>query len=580
MRTPGEVVYTLRVAVIDMSCEICSHTLHIMPCMLDSLPWDILHTIFDHLDALNLLHAFVDVNAHLNTIIHSYSRIQLNFKSIKKSIFYYICERIQPEQVQSLILSNDKDTPGQIKLFMSLLPLIKFHNLQYLTIHQVDDANLFSLMLSHMENNPNLYSLSVTGSPIAISKKTGRSITEVLSSLPCLTYLTFMESSPLITLRQPLSQLTHLTINSCALNDLPIIFRWIPNLIYLHVSIPFDIHLPTFDEVPPRLSTLIYISRGWALFHQIENFLSRMPSLRRLVLETSGDEVLLDGKRWEQLIKEKLPRLKELALAITPEENNLSADHVLASFHSHFWTNEKNWRMACLISTVTQSCVKLFSMPYFASTDEWYPLGEGFTYHSLTPSSFYESCKELKIAHFLDPPIVSSPLERVETLSFHFPTAEINQLQKVVNLLSVKHLVFTTIVRSLAFNDLLQAASNINRITMSSKLLERLVNSFSNENDMYEQIKKLTVNDVVSVTDIATLSRLFPKVEHLSLLVKQHDDVPSIFNRFHHLISATVSWSYPLKVSVDQIEEYLHENTICSDGSYHFHLSSLNVWID
>ena len=551
-----------------------------MSCMLDILPWDILHTIFDYLEIVDLLHGFVDVNPHLNTILHSYTRIQLNLKSVRKSTFHYICERIHPDQIQSLVLSDDEFTPGQIKLFMSLLPLIKFINLQYLNIHGIDHPDLLYLIFSHMENNTRISSLSITGSPIVISKKMSRSITDILNSLPFLKSLTIMNSALLNTLQQPLSRLTHLTISSCALNDLPIIFHWIPNLIYLHISVAFNNDLPTFDYVLLHLTTLIYESKSWVLFHQLEKFFSLTPSLKRLVLETMGDEALLDGKRWERLIQEKLSHLKKFSLNISPEENNLSADHVLASFHDQFWTNEKNWHMACLVSTMTDSCARLFSIPDGTPTEEWYPLGEGFTYHSLTPSSLYENFQELKIAYFPQSSLISSPLEQVQTLSLNCQTSEMDELEKIVNLRSVKHIKFATLVRYISFNDLLRAASNVNQITMSSQLFERMSNSFSTNDDVYEQITKLTINDITSPMDIATFSRMFPKLEHLSLSVKQRDDALAIFNEFHHLISATVHWTHPSKTSVDIIEKHLQENDVCSDGAYRFHSSTLNVWID
>ncbi len=62
-----------------------------MPCMLDYFPWEILHTIFDCLKTIDLLHAFVEINPYLDTILHSYPRIQLNFKSMKKvNILFYL----------------------------------------------------------------------------------------------------------------------------------------------------------------------------------------------------------------------------------------------------------------------------------------------------------------------------------------------------------------------------------------------------------------------------------------------------------------------------------------------------------
>jgi hypothetical protein len=311
-----------------------------MPLMFENLPWEIIHMIFDLLKTVDLLRAFVQMNSSLDDILHSYSRIQLNFKSMKKSTVYYICEHISPHQIQSLVLSDDKHTPGQIKLFMSLLPLIQFNNLESITIFQVLDANLLYLVLSYLEDHAQIQSLSVDSDQVQLSKKKCRSITKIMTTLSSLKYLTFMDSSTLITLLQPLSKLTHLTIRSCKFRDLQIIFHWVPNLVYLHISVPYNDQGHIFDYVPPHLSSLTIESRSWILFNSLENLFSLTPSLKNLVLETIGEQDLLDGRRWQTLIQKKLPRLTKLALNITPAEN-MTGDDVLTPFQNTFWTNEK-----------------------------------------------------------------------------------------------------------------------------------------------------------------------------------------------------------------------------------------------
>ncbi|CAF3366505.1 unnamed protein product [Rotaria sp. Silwood1] len=551
-----------------------------MACMLDHFPMEVLHMIFDYLKPNDLLHGFVEINSYIDTILHSYSRIRLNCKSMKKSTFYYICEHIYPNQIQSLVLADDEYTPGQIKLFMSLLPLIQFINLQSINIIQIDDVNLLCLILSHLENHPQIQSLIIYNYHMEISKKYSRCITETLSSLPSLKYLTFMKSSTLTTLKQPLLKLTHLTIRSCRFIDLKIIFHWVPNLLYLKILVPYNAGTFTFDYIPSNLSSLMIESQDWILFDAIENFLSFTKSLKRFIFETSGELALLDGRRWETLIKTKLPHLTEFALNITPEENNMTGDDVLIPFQNSFWTNEKHWHMACLISTSTQSCARLFSVPHFSPTDAWYPSGEGFINYSITPYSFDDKCTQLRVWDCPSPVLVSSPFKHVQTLSLECNIDNIDQLTKFMNLLSVHHLILRSSIQSTSLNGILQAASNIDQLTIYCKTLMQIIDSFSDAQNKYEQIKRLYVQDIVLSNDIDQICQTFPKLEYISLHVRERNDSFRVFNGLYELTSATIRWTQPFKTHLSIMDKYLQENNICTDGTYGIHASSLCVWID
>jgi len=337
-----------------------------------------------------------------------------------------------------------------------------------------------------------------------------------------------------------------------------------------------------FNYVPPHLSSLIIESKRWTLFNELENLLSLTPLLKRLVLEMMGEQALIDGRLWERLIKTKLPHLKELALNITPEENNMTGDDVLTHFQNPFWTIEKRWHFACLISSTTESCARLFSLPRFAPTDQWYPPCESFLNYSLTPYSFDDHCTELRVSHFPSQVLISSPFKRIHTLSLECSTVtdDIKQLQKIVNLLSVNHLKFGPCGRSIPFDDLLQVAPNISQLTMNSRTLTQIMDSLPNDQNVYEQIKKLNVNNPILDMDVDRICRIFPKLEYVVLSVKEKKDIHRIFSGLHYLTSATVYWTYPFKISPLVMDEYLQQNNICTDGTYHLLASSLHVWID
>lgn len=112
---------------------------------LDLLPKEIFFSIFDFLWAHDVLYSFFNINHYSDHIISSYCKYHVNFKAILKENFDLVCRCIQPNQIQSLILSDSDETPGQSKCFLSLFPIEQFMNLRAITLSNIenDSCSLF-----------------------------------------------------------------------------------------------------------------------------------------------------------------------------------------------------------------------------------------------------------------------------------------------------------------------------------------------------------------------------------------------------------------------------------------------------
>ena len=86
---------------------------------LDILPVELLYHILNYLDTTTILLSFRYVCQRFYLISNVYKQYQLNLNSCTKSSFYRFCRVINPLNIISLILSDDDQTPGQIK-FISL----------------------------------------------------------------------------------------------------------------------------------------------------------------------------------------------------------------------------------------------------------------------------------------------------------------------------------------------------------------------------------------------------------------------------------------------------------------------------
>lgn len=103
-------------------------------CPLDIFPVELLHNIFSYFSSHEILRTFSDVSPYLDAVLLAYPCYRVNFKSIRRTDFDLICQRISPNQVISLTLSDDKNTPGQIQLFLSRFQIDQFIHLRSLTL--------------------------------------------------------------------------------------------------------------------------------------------------------------------------------------------------------------------------------------------------------------------------------------------------------------------------------------------------------------------------------------------------------------------------------------------------------------
>ena len=104
---------------------------------LERLPVELLHELFAYFWADELLYSFHHLNSHFTNVLQSYQSYAVNLQGRKQSVFDLICQQIAPQQVISLTISDDVDTPGQPDLFFSRYKLADFTRLRSLNLVDV-----------------------------------------------------------------------------------------------------------------------------------------------------------------------------------------------------------------------------------------------------------------------------------------------------------------------------------------------------------------------------------------------------------------------------------------------------------
>lgn len=226
------------------------HYLTTSSSQIDILPVELFHYIFGYLWAHEIFYAFFNLNSYFNAILVNYDRYSVNFCSIIKSLFDVTCHHIRPDQIISLTLSDDEETPNQSELFFSLFNIEQFINLRSLDINSID-ANAFK-RLSNLHKLKYLSSLKL---PRLYKPYDIRLDSAIQNLFPQLRQLLVYDTNYLLINQLP--HLRHLTLIHCRCSHLPNIFHHVSKLRSLSITIAMDVYIDLCKKIP----TMTYLSQ-------------------------------------------------------------------------------------------------------------------------------------------------------------------------------------------------------------------------------------------------------------------------------------------------------------------------------
>ncbi|CAF0991485.1 unnamed protein product [Adineta ricciae] len=333
--------------------------------VLESLPNEILLTIFDYLSGVDILQAFCNLNYHFNNLLHNqYQRYYFDFRSVSKYTFTTICQQCLPSitnEVISLHLNNDGTTPGQIDLFSSYLPpLTHFKYLRSLSLHSIHSYQLLINIIDQCHNLLHIDHLKFISCDINNCDNNGQLIIDNIWSLSNLTHCVLgisitTEPIGLCLPRVISTSMRYLSIphdhNRIKLSQLRDFFEHTPHLRYLSIRIVLhdsDNYLPL---TYPKLHTLDVNITDISTVLRVQSLLLIFPNLRRLIISLS--QMPIGGDQWKNIITNHLPNLEVFQLQmnqtfLSSQGINEKADVLFQSFQSPFWMNERRWFVRCL----------------------------------------------------------------------------------------------------------------------------------------------------------------------------------------------------------------------------------------
>lgn len=365
-----------------------------------SLPVELIHYLFQYLDINTIFFSFRYVCKRFHTIVDKFDRYTLDMRSISKMDFDRICSILCREKIFSIILTNGMHTPYQIPTFLSRFSFDQFPHLRSLSLNQIEENNLFAILM-HLSRCP-LQSLTIDCLAwgafsytirVLLASTIAKSHLEKLDLNITYRYLDMISWPPLpITLK-------YLRLERCTFQEYCMILRHNIHLRQLHLNDCLmynsdDTMYRPKDLIAPLQLTSLSFGPCFMRMKELLIFLACTPGLQqlKLIIWTDSSDSVIDGKKWENFLSEKLPLLKKFQFFFDDDLGHITNETVniqsyLQSFRTPFWIEDKHWYVTCDYIK-SSSIVRLYTLPICNTS---------FTYHNNTKKISDSTWKDPKV---------------------------------------------------------------------------------------------------------------------------------------------------------------------------------------
>ncbi|CAF1209820.1 unnamed protein product [Adineta ricciae] len=473
-------------------------------CLLDRFPVELIHQIFAYLSAHEIVYAFSGTTEYLNGIVATYDRYVVAFHAITKCQFDMTCRCLRPEQILSLTFSDDDEASKQSEIFFSYFNIEQFTHLRSFNMESINSDTCNKLTQLHQLQQLTTISLSHVFQRVCPEFSTS-----IQKLLPQLNQLAVYNVYCL--LNDPLPNLHHLALRYCDCRHLVTILTLMPNLRTFDVILTCGVR----SHWPIELPLLLYLKKftlrtegEYLTLSQVEKFLSKTPNLKHFELETEGLKELFDGERWEPIVS-GLSRF-DFRIHCSDTSNNIfEREHVLQSFRSLFWLEQKRW----FVAYYTPNAREIFTVPRFLSTIGNYPSVNWPPQCTLPDFPFAKHITHLQCSALY--PLIADQFPNITSLTIH--TNRTLDGQTLVQVIEQMKFLY-----SISIVDL----SIVNHIPI---------------NVVFEKIRSLSVQEFSTsdsdqtIHDLDRVCFTFPRLERLNMKLLSHIHLFRLIDQLKYL---------------------------------------------
>lgn len=351
-----------------------------------ALPTELIYHILTFLEPIFIVRTLRCVCKRFYGIAKSYDHFQLNFKSIDKSDFHFLCNFLRPNQIETLVLSDDDETPGQIEYFLSNFGIHRFSKLQILTLINIDDLHLKKFFKTLPKLS--LKKLIIRGKDY-IQNDNDIDTTDLASVLSMPTLRSFelqLLSFNLQRIDWPKNnRIQQLHIRCVTVDEFCSLLLFLPNLQDLTVegllySDDISVIKESLKDLVPGCELISLTLRdGQIPMAVLDLLLSLTPTLQQLKLirSISLSEFVEQIANWESFVECKLPFLTDLKLFLVHSNDFdhfgggggfgvpqiiLDPSTIIELFQTPFWIENKRWFVTCDHVVVSRSLILYSSL--------------------------------------------------------------------------------------------------------------------------------------------------------------------------------------------------------------------------
>ncbi|UJR29523.1 hypothetical protein I4U23_010740 [Adineta vaga] len=483
-------------------------------CLLNNLPVELIHNIFEYLQAYEILQSFRDVNEYLNNIVNNYDRYILNFRHVLKFQFDLVCELIRPNQVISLTLVDDDETPDQCDLFFSYFNIEQFVNLQSIEI--VSNSDKTNKQLT------NLYKLKRLLSMILPITYRITSIDDIQKLYPQLRRFV-TDTSDIINIK--MAQLRYLKLTKYERSPLSYLsINTMPNLrsldLTLSLSLILSIDWSNSELFWFQLKRLFLKTTDHEILSSISQFLPKLINLKHFEIDVQNASHVPNGQQWEVLVSHLF--IFDFRFTIYEKATNIY-EKQFQSFRSSFWLEQKRWFVAYDNQISSYS---IFTVPRFAPID----------------INFYSNYQLLcTLSNF--------PFDQyVRSINISRILLDINRFTKLTTLNLKGKSDFDNNLSTLSFANLLNQLPHIHSLSFQG----RWSTYYIPDNIIFEQIRSLTARHTFDECNnklffpLKQLCRVYPRLERLCISIHNSNEMLDLIDGLKYLSIAKFEKCHPI----------------------------------
>jgi hypothetical protein len=330
-----------------------------MTMKLESLTNEVILDLFDHLSIGQMIRSFRALNSRFNQLTFIYPqttrRLDLRFMSLSDSNIFFQSELSRiVNQINSITVSNDDETPLQIEFFRSdNFRFRQFINLQSLSLYHIHSQKVMMEIALEWDYLPHLTEINLTDCCFSPYDHVFNKIWNMPKLIQCKLSTRSCKNGQWLLPSEISSSLKYVSIQNfsndyCLLINLP---EFTPHLRCLYVHSNFkgiytamqlfsSLVKFEFNEI---CSSTPVISKGT---DQLEILLQKMPNLYHLSIESLS--MFMDGHQWENVITNYLPKLKIFRCKMGIHLNTVydiekRMNDLICSFQSRFWLKNNKW---------------------------------------------------------------------------------------------------------------------------------------------------------------------------------------------------------------------------------------------